>query len=140
MTEPANLTRRSALRLFGLLGATAALSGVSVITRRFERVSARRPIIDARDFFRRPEIAAALGREYLRASPHESDVALLHDLIWDSFSNEELGIAHHGRRGIRQVLAARQHADFENGRVVSVGGWVLSVTEARLYGIAALSA
>lgn len=41
-------------------------------------------------------------------------------------------------RALSRVLRARSRADFCEGRIVSVDGWLLSLTEVRLYALAML--
>lgn len=39
---------------------------------------------------------------------------------------------------LAQVIRSRSRADFQEGRVLNVDGWILSVTETRVYALAAL--
>ena len=90
-----------------------------------------------------PDTAAAglLGRAYMTAHPAELDVQRLVDGVLgpmrlsggadaiDSTPEAEL-IAR-----IRRVVID----DYLAGRIVNIDGWVLSITEARLYALAALA-
>ncbi len=61
-----------------------------------------------------------VGRTYLSANPAENDAERLADLLPESWDRIEAEI-----RG-----------DFAVGRVVRLSGWLLSLTEARLYALA----
>jgi hypothetical protein len=78
--------------------------------------------------FDRPDSAAAVGREYLREHPDEVDVSTLLAAL-DSA----------GPRSLHEWLRWRQAHDFEHGQTVTVQGWVLARTEARLCVLAALA-
>jgi hypothetical protein len=78
-----------------------------------------------------------LGRSYLAERPEERSRQALRGLLlpepesrWAAWPGMELA-----RR-----LAGEMDADFEQGRVVAVQGWVLSRVEARLFALAALGA
>lgn len=74
-----------------------------------------------------------IGTLYRVAVPQESTAAALRSAI---SSSRPAWIAVSFRRPIdRQV-----HDDFEGGRVVMVGGWILSVTEARQCALYSLTA
>ena len=88
----------------------------------------------------RPASAAAVGRAYLAAirprptgagSPPGSKQALRCQACDPAQDRIAL---------LRAALARQIRADFAAARVVRVDGWVLSETEARLCGLAALSA
>jgi len=79
--------------------------------------------------FTRPDSAAAIGRAYLEVAPDEGDV---HHLTSTLRSHLPAG-------PLRAAVAQRVHDDFDSQRVVTVDGWVLSQTEARLCAIAALA-
>ena len=88
--------------------------------------------------FGHPESARIVGAAYLSARPGQADVgALLRDVFPDAACRTD------GRPGSARDLCIefdqRRRADFENGRVASIAGWVLSETEAKLCAIAALS-
>ena len=84
--------------------------------------------------FHVPASAAKVGRAYLRVAPLEADETRLLQLI---------GAAHPAWQAadaarLRRLITRRQVEDFRRGRVVSVQGWTLSSTEARLCALAAL--
>jgi hypothetical protein len=82
--------------------------------------------------------AARLGRLYLEVHPQERDLDALVAGI-DAATTPELAS---GSTGVDQMLVALQRAvrgDYIRDRVVSVRGWVLSRTEARVYAALALA-
>ena len=81
------------------------------------------------------EAARELGRAYLDAYPHERSAGAITaalrlglDVLPFSVSDERL----------RALFHASVNRDFEQGRTVVLDGWVLSRTEIRLCGLAAL--
>ena len=130
-------TRRSLLRGLGWLGLLGTFWGVRGI-RLSGRGSPDAAALVPEDFFDRVESAAAVGREYLRLVPEERDAARLRQLILADC--RETPGAGSPRRRLHDSVMARQRLDFEAGRTVRIDGWVLSRTEARLCGLAALSA
>jgi hypothetical protein len=76
------------------------------------------------------ESAARLGRAYLAATPGEADPSRLATLILGAPAVPE------GREAAR--VASRIRADFDAGRVVTVDGWIVSTTEARLCALCAI--
>lgn len=87
--------------------------------------------------FVHPESAQALGREYLAVYPAEGNAGILTDLLVREHPNEsctpfptEIRTTHQLRQQVRE--------DFDRGRLVTIRGWLLSYTEARLSALAAL--
>lgn len=74
-----------------------------------------------------------IGTLYRAAVPQESTAAALRSAI---SSSRPIGFALSFRRPIERQV----HDDFEDGRTVLVGGWVLSLTEARQCAVYSLSA
>ncbi len=71
-----------------------------------------------------------VGREYLRRFPHEDDAVLLIAL---------LDIAKPGdQRALARRLKRSMSSDFENGKTVQLGGWMLSRTEVRVCALVSL--
>ncbi len=73
--------------------------------------------------------ARAVGREYLKQHPEEQGKERLLALL--SLREEEQGPF------VRRRMRAQVRRDYEESRVVLVGGWYLSRTEARLCALAA---
>lgn len=81
-----------------------------------------------------PAAAARLGRAYLATRAEENDPQLLLDAL-------ERAVASRGG-AVNADFAALDRAvraDYAEGHFVQVEGWILSTTEARLYGFIALS-
>jgi len=75
--------------------------------------------------------ARAIGAAYLRLYPADGlDAAALAASLPTAATAAEL----------RSVIAARIHDDFANARIVTIDGWMLAVTEARLCVLAYLAA
>jgi hypothetical protein len=87
---------------------------------------------------RRPDSAAAVGRAYLARYPTEAAPARLVAGIIDGWERDGFDAARAGRRALRRRLGEQVRRDFARGRVVSVDGWVLSASEARLFALAAV--
>lgn len=91
-----------------------------------------------RSVFSDPGRAALVGAVFLKANPHEADRSNLLDGTvgreWQSSTGP------HSAAGIRSALRARIRADLMASRTTSVGGWILSITEARLCAVACVAA
>jgi hypothetical protein len=81
------------------------------------------------------ESAVVVGRAYLRLAPDARDPARLVDLLSASCDGLALDA---DVDTLRRRLGHRIRRDFTEDRVVDVDGWRLSLTEARLCGLAAL--
>ena len=89
-----------------------------------------------------PDIAAAgrLGRSYLAGHPAELDFQRLADGVLGSLRLPAAADAIDSPPESVLIARARRVVvdDYVAGRVVDIDGWVLSITEARLYALAAL--
>lgn len=84
-----------------------------------------------------PEAAARLGNAYLVTHPDENSSATLSRLLDQAIASESTAIA----TLTTEQIAVLQHCvrtDYARNAVVPVNGWVLSITEARLYGLVAV--
>jgi hypothetical protein len=78
-----------------------------------------------------------LGKACLEALPAiEASVASLARLILDGMSAP--GGDRWSATALAQTLRERSRTDFHEGRIVNVDGWMLSLTETRVYALAAL--
>lgn len=77
--------------------------------------------------------AARIGGRYLALTPAEADAGLLVSSILGKQEHEAAGDA-----VLRRVVGENRQRDFIDGNTVSVDGWVLSRTEARLCALVAL--
>jgi hypothetical protein len=90
--------------------------------------------------FSRPASAAAVGRAYLAAHPGEAGVDRLAGELETVLRRSGCEPAHADLATLRVATAQQIKEDFAQSRVVQVEGWVLSLSEARLCGLAALLA
>jgi hypothetical protein len=103
------------------------------------RKSAAERLVDA--VFAHKRSAVVLGRSYLQTERVDQET-VLRRLIGDIFPeqhNPESWVTTAEKAELRRALAARIRDDFDAECVVSVDGWVLSATEARLCALAALA-
>jgi hypothetical protein len=119
-------SRRQFLWTFGF--AIAALSLRKAIA--FEASDLTKEMV--RIFRDYPSCGLAIGRGYLAAVPSEASEAELTSLIIGDGTKL-------GPLGLKEWLDSRIRKDFDEDRVVSIGGWILSATEARLCALVTLS-
>ena len=79
--------------------------------------------------------ARDLGRAYFAIQPEEASVETLIRLLSTDLDVSLFGL---DDGELRQASRARARRDFEDGNTLMVQGWVLSRTELRLCGLAAL--
>jgi hypothetical protein len=79
--------------------------------------------------------ALVVGREYLRAHPEERDASRLAEALGSRRGVRALDCT---GPALRRALDRRSRRDYAEGDVVVLRGWMLSRTEARLCGLAAL--
>ena len=132
------LTRRTFLRVVSALAACAAPALPSTaMTTSTARADAQAAVSRYLDVVSQRESAAAVGNEYLRCAPDEKDLNVLLARLAASGFDAKVAEGMSDEQLI-EMVRARLQADFSNERVVTVGGWVLSVTEARICALAAL--
>ena len=88
----------------------------------------------------RPASAAVVGRRYLAGHPQEADRQWLAGELDADLRRQGCDSRQADAARLRAGLARQVRTDFARSRVVRVDGWVLSVTEARLCALAALTA
>jgi hypothetical protein len=128
-------------RFLGLLLGFSAWALVNPVGRLFgfDRAEAGdRRAYGLADFFKHRKSAEVVGLEYLKQTPHERDVNVLVDRIFESSAGRRDRFAQAGVRRRRAMLQEQTQDDFERGRVVKIEGWILSLTEARLCALAAV--
>ena len=78
-----------------------------------------------------------IGLEYLRPRPDEADIG---ELVEHLFADDTLRDRFFSSRiqEKRRIIGGMTQQDFKHSRTVSVNGWVLSQTEARLFAINSL--
>jgi hypothetical protein len=77
-----------------------------------------------------------LGLEYIARFPEEADLTFLERKITADIDVPDVQSGNLAT--IRRMLTARIRADFEQGNVVTLEGWMLARTELRMCAIAAL--
>lgn len=132
----ARVTRRGFLAVLGAGAATLVLrSAPSALVAHQRRTDAERLV----SLLTHVESARAVGKAYLRAFPGEGSVAGLVDGIASGVPDGRAGLRRASDDGLRGALSASIRADFAREDSVTVRGWILSKTEARLYALAVLT-
>ena len=128
-------SRRSFLLTFAASLASAGVYGCQTgPVSNTEAVSGSRPawLID---IIGDQAAAARLGSAYLETHPEEKSIATLLRQLEKAVARDSAATT-----GSIVALQHRVRTDYARNTVVSVNGWVLSITEARLYGLVAMLA
>ncbi len=132
MTSP--ITRRQ----FLTVAAGAGLATLAVATSPWKALVGTTPPRSAAErlagLLKHPESARPIGEAYLALAPHEASTARLVSLVAAGAAAESASDSE-----LRRLVAAGVRDDFSAGRTAEVDGWVLSLTEARLFALVALS-
>ena len=122
-----------------LVGLAAGIAGAALGLRRYwSGGGATREALRLAGVLRHPDGAALLGRLYLAGRPREADAARLATLIGAALDPALTPVSAATDAALRAGLEERIRIDFTNGATVVVGGWLLSVTEARLCALVSL--
>ena len=122
-----------------LVGLAAGIVGAALGLRLYwSGGSATREAMRLAGVLRHPDSAALLGRLYLAGHPQEADAARLVMLIGAAPGPALTPVAAATDEDLRDGLDERIRNDFIGGATVAVGGWLLSVTEARLCALVSL--
>ena len=84
------------------------------------------------------EAAARIGREYLAMFAEQPSADSLLIAIEAALREQDAGASLVDSGRVAHVIKKKVAMEYMRGEVVSVAGWILSVTEARLYGLAAI--
>jgi hypothetical protein len=138
MTNRIELTRRSALASLAAVGGLAAVTAPAGAFALPERAGDRDLADSALRLFSSPRDvrrvgAACHGDMAVCQSPAQTRAGLI-DAI---FGGERDRLAASGDAEVHGWLRGRVREDFAAGRTVTVEGWVLAETEARVYALAA---
>ena len=125
-----DLTRRRLL-IAAVTAATAVAAGPGVLLPLVERLAALNTAGHLRSLITDDEGASYLGRRYLQAHPSEARGDVLVSRLVGTRAPTSA-------REASRAVAAGIRSDYAAGRSVRVDGWVLSLTEARLYALVAL--
>jgi hypothetical protein len=82
--------------------------------------------------------AEVIGQRYLALATEPANVSVLAARVAGDTAGY-LRLCSAGSQQLRALLAQQQRSDFAEGRTVNVDGWILSVTEARVCAIAAVT-
>ncbi len=91
------------------------------------------------NLLRHGESAKIIGIEYLKIAPYEADKQVLVDLLYIGFTQANADAINADTTKLSQLLELRMRLDFEEEKIVKLRGWIVSLTEARLCALAALS-
>jgi hypothetical protein len=83
-----------------------------------------------------PVSARAIGRAYLARFPQEGEPIALTRLILEGMAFSDSEKLTLGERELRGRVAAQLRADFAEGRITEIDGWLMSRTEGRLCALA----
>ena len=130
-----HLSRRSINALIASVAAWPCSSALSLTVPNQSTTSMRNMLLS---LFENPRCAFAIGSAYLKSLPPGARAAerLTNAIILRTECEAE---AMKCNRVLRGRVSSQVRKDFAEGAVVSVAGWILSVTEAQLYALAALS-
>jgi len=82
--------------------------------------------------------AAAVGRAFLAAHPAAAEIERLTADLADDLCRHDCAAGRTSPAGLRAAFSHQVREDFATGRVTQVDGWILSLTEVRLCGLAAM--
>lgn len=83
--------------------------------------------------------ARMIGQAYVRVAPTEATPDVLFNLLLGALPAGHRNLSTASDHELRRVLLLSEQQDFQEGRIVSLDGWIASLTEARLCALAALS-
>jgi hypothetical protein len=88
-----------------------------------------------------PAAAARLGRIYLAAHPeYQTADSLLSDIEQSLFHYDAEAARQGDSDRVAKAIKGLVSSEYKRDDVVSLSGWIVSATEARLYGLAAMGA
>jgi len=88
---------------------------------------------------RHRESAKIIGIEYLKIAPYEADKRALADLLYIGLTQYGADAVDADPTRLSELLELRMRLDFEEEKIVKLRGWIISLSEARLCALAALS-
>jgi nitroreductase len=137
VTQRPRLTRGrflGALLAAALVPAAGALRPWRVLVAREPRAVAARLAHVLRDH----AAARAIGAEYVSTRPREASAAALVAAVAAGVAGGRRTLETVSDGELRALLEQRTSGDFAEGRTVTLRGWILSETEARLCALASL--
>jgi hypothetical protein len=136
---PAVLSRRSLLATAIGGGAAWLIGGVSFLVSYRGRVGSMSGSSTFAAFFGDLGYSRTIGEACLKALPtvEASQGCLTRAIFGDMWDADRDCLS---ARALVQAIRERSRVDFRDGRIVTVDGWMLSLTETRVYALAALLA
>ena len=135
LQSPGSISRRDVMAV-GAAAAAASLPISITAISRWRRSHAEASLLAV---FRDASAAVQLGNAVLSAWPHLSNRIVLSALVLHDLGMDEKSVARTDISDIANRLSQNIRQDFAERRTVILDGWVLSVTETRLYALAALA-
>lgn len=80
-----------------------------------------------------------VGQRYFRTAPEEMRLDFLVKAILPAGNERKRLPSYENERSLNKTVQIQINDDFRNHRMVNVDGWLLSITEARLCGLIALT-
>jgi hypothetical protein len=143
---PGGAAEHGCTRRAFLLAVLAGVTGGATLTNRYSLAAASPEVCGPPAWLAgitgRRDAVVRLGQTYLKTRPAEQDSDVLAAAIDRALASELAADARAAADPLQVIAALRRvvRAEYARGEVVRVAGWVLSTTEARLYGLqAALS-
>lgn len=140
MRDREGWTRREVLLLAAVFGAPL-VPWRTILERwaeRADRTGSHRQLLAS--LIRQQASASVIGEAYLAATPSEANAGTLVEAIFAGLDRAAAGAAGSAPNPekLRRALLDRVERDFGEGATVSLEGWIVSRTEARLCGLARL--
>lgn len=132
------MDRRTFLQMF--LGVSAATLASTVLGRLPVRLGAGGAALDLLRVFGNTASATAVGRAYLAAYPAQASVEVLTGRVMEGLTAVYPHWPTFTKTNLQAALRAQIRQDFAAERIVKLQGWLVSLTEAQLCGLAALTA
>ncbi len=132
------LTRRKVLIAFAAAAACFIGERIRPLALRPLFRNPEAPAAKLANLFAQKESAATIGSAYLRSTPTEAAVPILLARLFRNQPRPEHWVVRTDVGTLRKTLAQQIRRDFATEQVVTVDGWVLSITESRLCGLATL--
>lgn len=132
------LNRRSVLTVLIYLAVSTLMRPVKSLATLINGKQDNSLIEKLDSFYTHKQSARVIGQEYLRLVPQEANVQCLVALIFSGTPFGKEKRLNGDIPAIRKSLQLQQRQDFQEGHIVRIHGWVLSLTEARLCGISAI--
>jgi hypothetical protein len=133
------IDRRAFLQM--LLGTTAAAAAASLAAPLWGKLTLEPTVatLDLLRVFGNMESATAVGQAYLAQYPQQASVAIVTTDIAKRLLASGYDWRHLSVADLRAALRTQIRHDFAGERTVKLQGWLVSLTEAQLCGLAALS-